>query len=106
MTEIQQNIQQGSPLARSTVITSIKFAAASKQSNPESIDNLIPSLLDCLKDSDINIKKNVLVSLTAVAHNHYALLKLYIEELLVQSYEEVTFRPELVRTVDLGPFKH
>lgn len=93
-------------MARSTVITSIKFAAASKQANQESIDSLIPPLLNCLDDDDINIKKNVIVSLTAIAHNFSSLLKFYIEELLLKSYNEVTFRPDLVRTVDLGPFKH
>lgn len=67
---------------------------------------ILSDFLDTLKDNDIIVRKNGLEALNTIAHNIPQILKDDIEVLLESLYEETKVKPELIKEVDLGPFKH
>lgn len=72
------------------------------------------TFLSLVSDADPGVRRAAVVSLSAVAHTKPALLASPgvggaappLTALLPPLYEQTVVRPELIRTVDLGPFKH
>jgi len=92
---------------RSTIVTALKFAIV-ERSQP--IDHLLQSemskYLDLLKDKDLNVRRNTLLTLNYAAHNKPILIRDILPNYLPLIYQESKVKPELIREVDLGPFKH
>lgn len=63
-----------------------------------------------IQKEDLDVRKSVVVLLTAVAHNRPALVKLALDgdanPILRGLFAETKQDRSLIRTVDLGPFKH
>ncbi|XP_041807134.1 cullin-associated NEDD8-dissociated protein 2 isoform X2 [Chelmon rostratus] len=79
---LRQQLKAGSPLARSTVVTAIKFTIIDQ---PAPIDSL---LKDC------------------IAHNKPSLIRGLLATVLPHLYKETQIRKDLIREVEMGPFKH
>ncbi|CAF1020526.1 unnamed protein product [Brachionus calyciflorus] len=114
-----------SPLARATVVTAIKFTITDQ---PQPIDSLLKSclgkFLNALRDSDINVRRVALVTFNSAAHNKPSLVRDLIKpskvneeegmnvdetqssSLIQYLYNETKIRKELIREVEMGPFKH
>jgi len=92
---------------RSTVVTALKFAIIDK---PQPVDALLvpvmPQFLELLKDKDLNVRRNTLLTLNYAAHNKPLLIREVLPNYLPDIYNESKVKPELIRQVDLGPFKH
>jgi cullin-associated NEDD8-dissociated protein 1 len=105
--KLEAYLDDESPLARSTVVTAIKFTI-SEQAQP--IDALlrvcIGRFLKTLHDPDIHVRRVALVAFNSAAHNKPILIRDLLEEILPQLYEETCVRTELIREVEMGPFKH
>jgi len=102
-----ERIRSESAFTRSTVITALKFAIVEKA---QSVDQLlIPEMgkfLDLLKDKDLNVRRNTLLTLNYAAHNKPILIRDVLSAYLPLIYNESKVKQELIRQVDLGPFKH
>lgn len=102
-----QNKQSSSPHVRSTIITAIKFTIVDQ---PQHIDtvlkNYIKDFLNGLEDDDIDVRRVALVMFNSAAHNKPILIRDLLKELLPKLYNETRVRPELIREVEMGPFKH
>jgi cullin-associated NEDD8-dissociated protein 1 len=123
-----------SALARSTVVTAIKFTIIDQ---PQPIDILLKEclgkFLNALQDSDINVRRVALVTFNSAAHNKPSLIRDLLlpndhkhnginesEPMITSSssnsssssilinnlYKETKIRKELIRDVEMGPFKH
>jgi len=92
---------------RGTVVTGLKFAIVEK---PQTVDSLLlpemTKFLDLLKDKDLNVRRNTLLTLNYCAHNKPLLIRDILPTYLPLVYVESKIKPELIREVDLGPFKH
>jgi cullin-associated NEDD8-dissociated protein 1 len=62
--------------------------------------------LDLLKDKDLNVRRNTLLTLNYAAHNKPILIRDVLSAYLPLIYNESKVKQELIRQVDLGPFKH
>ncbi|XP_053172678.1 cullin-associated NEDD8-dissociated protein 2 isoform X2 [Scomber japonicus] len=80
---LKQQLKAGSPLARSTVVTAVKFTIVDQ---PAPIDTL---LKDC-----------------SAAHNKPSLIRGRLSTVLPYLYKETQIRKDLIREVEMGPFKH
>ncbi|PRP86551.1 HEAT repeat-containing protein [Planoprotostelium fungivorum] len=96
-----------SHLTRSTVVAAIKFAIVER---PLPIDALlsehIPKFLNLLSDPELIVRRNTLFTLNFIAHNKAILIREVLSTYLPALYGESKIKPELIREVDLGPFKH
>jgi cullin-associated NEDD8-dissociated protein 1 len=102
-------VRTSSPAAntRATVAIAIKYSIVER---PEKIDEImyseISTFLMLIKDSDRHVRRAAVLALSTAAHNKPNLIKGLLPELLPLLYDQTVIKEELVRTVDLGPFKH
>lgn len=92
---------------RATVVIAVKYAMVER---PEKIDAIlqseISSFLMLIKDQDRHVRRAAVLALNTAAHNKPNLIKGLLPELLPLLYDQTIIKQELIRTVDLGPFKH
>eukprot|EP00076_Gallus_gallus_P044773 XP_025010311.1 cullin-associated NEDD8-dissociated protein 1 isoform X2 [Gallus gallus] len=104
---LKKQLSSGSPHARSTVVTAVKFTIAD---HPQPIDTLlkgcIGSFLKTLQDSDLNVRRVALAMFNSAAHNKPSLIRDLLNAVLPSLYNETKVRRELIREVEMGPFKH
>uniref|UniRef100_A0A3Q3GEU9 Cullin-associated and neddylation-dissociated 1 n=1 Tax=Kryptolebias marmoratus TaxID=37003 RepID=A0A3Q3GEU9_KRYMA len=97
----------GSSYARSSVVTAVKFTISDQ---PQPIDpllkNCIGDFLKTLEDPDLNVRRVALVTFNSAAHNKPSLIRDLLDSVLPQLYNETKVRKELIREVEMGPFKH
>ena len=89
------------------VVSAIKYAVVER---PHPIDASLSSsvlpFLSLMDDPDRNVRRAAVVSLSAAAHYKPQLVAPHLERLLPLLYQQTAIRPDMVRVVDLGPFKH
>ncbi|KAJ0069023.1 hypothetical protein NL108_015895, partial [Boleophthalmus pectinirostris] len=104
---LKKQLIGGSALARSTVVTAVKFTIIDQ---PAPIDALlkdcIGDFLATLKDEDINVRRVALVMFNSAAHNKPSLIRGLLTKVLPHLYQETQIRKDLIREVEMGPFKH
>ncbi|XP_010252337.1 PREDICTED: cullin-associated NEDD8-dissociated protein 1 isoform X2 [Nelumbo nucifera] len=92
---------------RATVVIAVKYSIVER---PEQIDEIIypeiSSFLMLIKDHDRHVRRAAVLALSTAAHNKPNLIKGLLPELLPLLYDQTVVKQELIRTVDLGPFKH
>ncbi|CAN1301134.1 Cullin-associated NEDD8-dissociated protein 1 [Linum perenne] len=102
-------VRTTSPAAftRATVVIAVKYSIVER---PEKIDEIIfpeiSSFLMLIKDNDRHVRRAAVLALSTFAHNKPNLIKGILPELLPLLYDQTVVKKELIRTVDLGPFKH
>uniref|UniRef100_A0A4W5R0C0 Cullin-associated and neddylation-dissociated 2 (putative) n=1 Tax=Hucho hucho TaxID=62062 RepID=A0A4W5R0C0_9TELE len=104
---LKQQLSSGSPVARSTVVTAVKFTIVDQ---PVHIDSLlkgcIGDFLKTLQDKDPNVRRVALVMFNSAAHNKPSLIRGLLASVLPSLYNETQIRKDLIREVEMGPFKH
>ncbi|XP_019360212.1 PREDICTED: cullin-associated NEDD8-dissociated protein 1-like isoform X1 [Gavialis gangeticus] len=104
---LKKQLSSGSPHARSTVVTAIKFTISDQ---PQPIDRLlkgcIGDFLKTLQDPDLNVRRVALAMFNSAAHNKPSLIRDLLNTVLPHLYNETKIRRELIREVEMGPFKH
>ncbi|XP_061218525.1 cullin-associated NEDD8-dissociated protein 1-like isoform X3 [Neopsephotus bourkii] len=104
---LKHQLPSGSPHARSTVVTAVKFTIADQ---PQPIDALlkgcIGDFLKTLQDPDLNVRRVALALFNSAAHNKPSLIRDLLPAVLPSLYNETKVRRELIREVEMGPFKH
>ncbi|KAK0135024.1 Cullin-associated NEDD8-dissociated protein 1 [Merluccius polli] len=97
----------GSSYARSSVVTAVKFTISDQ---PQPIDpllkNSIGDFLKTLEDPDLNVRRVALVTFNSAAHNKPSLIRELLDTILPHLYNETRVRKDLIREVEMGPFKH
>lgn len=67
---------------------------------------LIDMLLTMLQDADMEIRRLAMTTLNSAAHNKPDFILPHLGQLMPFVLSESVIKPELVREVMLGPFKH
>uniref|UniRef100_A0A6G1SA80 Cullin-associated NEDD8-dissociated protein 1 n=1 Tax=Aceria tosichella TaxID=561515 RepID=A0A6G1SA80_9ACAR len=102
-----KNDYKDKPYARSTIVAAIKFTISDQ---PHEIDNVlrqcIGEFLLTLQDSDINVRRVALITFNSAAHHKPSLIVDLLPKFLPLLYQETLVKPELIREVEMGPFKH
>ncbi|XP_054801363.1 cullin-associated NEDD8-dissociated protein 1 [Prosopis cineraria] len=102
-------VRTASPTAftRATVVIAVKYSIVER---PEKIDEIIypeiSSFLMLITDNDRHVRRAAVLALNTFAHNKPNLIKGLLPDLLPLLYDQTIVKQELIRTVDLGPFKH
>lgn len=105
--EITKRLTLTAPRARSTLVSALKFTIVDQ---PAAIDPIIlplmGSFLDLLRDQQLDVRRAALLTLNWAAHNKPALVRDLLPKYMPAVLSEAKLKPELIREVDLGPFKH
>lgn len=104
----QQTIDSTSANVRATVVTALRFLIAEqpRTSVDEYLRPVLGQFFASIKDTDLNVRRVAIVTLNSAVHNKPKLIKEYLPSLLPALYEETKVKQELVREVEMGPFKH
>lgn len=104
---LKERITNQAAFTRATVVIAVKYSIVER---PEKIDEIIypeiSSFLMLIKDNDRHVRRAAVLALSTAAHNKPNLIKGLLPELLPLLYDQTIIKQELIRTVDLGPFKH
>jgi len=105
--QLQKRVKEGSTLTRATVVTAIKYAVVDY---PHDVDvPLAASISDFLRplaDKELDVRRASLLTLNYAAHNKPNIIRPVLVEHLEALYEETKQKEELIKVVNLGPFKH
>ncbi|KAG5891309.1 hypothetical protein JTB14_002870 [Gonioctena quinquepunctata] len=105
--KLKRSLNSPSPLMRTTVVTAVKFTISDQ---PATIDGLlrlcIGEFLNTLQDPDLNVRRVALVAFNSAAHNKPSLIRDLLGTTLPQLYGETIVKRDLIREVEMGPFKH
>ncbi|XP_008585254.1 PREDICTED: cullin-associated NEDD8-dissociated protein 2 isoform X2 [Galeopterus variegatus] len=103
----QKQLAAGRPHTRSTVITAVKFLILDQ---PHPIDPLLKSFIgefmESLQDPDLNVRRATLAFFNSAVHNKPSLVWDLLDDILPLLYQETKIRRDLIREVEMGPFKH
>lgn len=104
---LQQALHSQSPLMRTAVVSAVKFTISDQ---PQPIDVLlkqcIGEFLFALKDPEPSVRRVALVAFNSAVHNKPSLVRDLLPTLLPSLYSETKVKDELIREVEMGPFKH
>ncbi|MCP9262800.1 Cullin-associated NEDD8-dissociated protein 1 [Dirofilaria immitis] len=92
---------------RATAVTAVKFLIVEQWT---AVDDLLQSsmthFLRTVTDQDLNVRRVALVAFNSAAHNKPRLIRDLLPTFLPSLYSETVVKKELVREVEMGPFKH
>lgn len=67
----------------------------------------MPNFMKLMKDNDLNVRRQAFLTINAIIHSNIQLVVDQLQPLILPTiYEATIIHPELIREVDLGPFKH
>ncbi|KAH8397595.1 hypothetical protein KR215_000143 [Drosophila sulfurigaster] len=105
--QLQQALRSESATMRTVVVSSVKFTISDQ---PQPIDLLlkqsIGEFLFALRDPEPQVRRVALVAFNSAVHNKPSLVRDLLPTLLPWLYSETKVKSELIREVEMGPFKH
>ncbi|KAJ5712571.1 hypothetical protein N7493_009039 [Penicillium malachiteum] len=104
----QENLANPDPVIRGVVISAFRYtlADASHAFNDALRPLIVPLLTAMLGDKDLGNHRLALTTLNSAMHNKMALLLPHLDELLPAVFDDTHIKQELIREVQMGPFKH
>ncbi|XP_010860818.1 PREDICTED: cullin-associated NEDD8-dissociated protein 2 [Bison bison bison] len=103
----RKQLAAGRPHTRCTVITAVKYLISDQ---PHPIDPLLKTFIgefmESLQDPDLNVRRATLAFFNSAVHNKPSLVRDLLDDILPFLYQETKIRRDLIREVEMGPFKH
>ncbi|CDO71748.1 hypothetical protein BN946_scf184920.g32 [Trametes cinnabarina] len=105
--QLQARISDPNPATRATVLSAIRYTfAESPSSFDELLGSVIMDFLSLLSDSDLTVRRLALSALNSAARSKPHLIRDHLPSLLPSLYKETVVNPDLIRTVQMGPWTH
>ncbi|KAI0075919.1 ARM repeat-containing protein [Panus rudis PR-1116 ss-1] len=105
--QLHERIQDENPSARATVLAAIRYTFA--ENSPAYDELLSPVLMDfvsLVNDSDLTVRRLALSALNSAARMKPHLIAPHLQTILPILYKETVINPDLIRTVQMGPWTH
>lgn len=109
LAQLQSFLQASNPpLVRGMVISALRYVFSDTDSsyNVHLQSFIIPMLETMLADEDLDNKRSSLSTFNSALHNKPDLVLPHLPALLPYAMQATVPRPELIREVPMGPFKH
>jgi cullin-associated NEDD8-dissociated protein 1 len=100
-----EHLKSDKPVVRSTAVTSFKFAITDSAPVTE-LRPHVEAFLDLMTDADLSVRRSGMLTFNSIVHNKPGLVRAHLKKFLPVMYGETVIKPELIREVNLGPFKH
>ncbi|ORY15306.1 cullin binding protein CanA [Clohesyomyces aquaticus] len=106
--QLQAFLSDLKPSVRGMVISALRYTLADTD---ESYDEylkpiVIPMLAQMLSESDLENRRLALTTFNSAMHNKPDIILPAIDQLLPMAMKETEIKPELIREVVMGPFRH
>ncbi|KAL7625766.1 hypothetical protein AAE478_004989 [Parahypoxylon ruwenzoriense] len=106
--KLQELLKDPSPVFRGVAVQALRYTLPDSD---ESFDLVLKAvlfdmLLTVLSDENMEIRRLGMTTLNSAAHNKPDLILLHLGELMPYIMTESVVKPELIREVQMGPFKH
>ncbi|KAF7357490.1 Cullin-associated nedd8-dissociated protein 1 [Mycena sanguinolenta] len=93
--------------ARATVVSAIRYTfAETSTSYDELLAPLLVDFLSLMLDQDLTVRRLALSALNSAARTKPHLIREHLPALLPSLYKETIINPDLIRTVQMGPWTH
>ncbi|KAJ5083444.1 hypothetical protein N7456_012871 [Penicillium angulare] len=104
----QEYFNNSDPVIRGVVISAFRYTLADSSDafNDVLRPLMVPLLTDMLADEDLGNHRLALTTLNSAIHNKMVLLLPHLGELLPSVFGDTHIKAELIREVQMGPFKH
>lgn len=104
----QEYLSNQNPAVRGTVISAFRYTLADSSSAYNGVLRplIIPMLTRMLSDDDLGNHRLALTTVNSAIHNKMDLVFPHLGQLLPAVTTDTVIRPELIREVQMGPFKH
>ncbi|PPJ50394.1 hypothetical protein CBER1_06986 [Cercospora berteroae] len=101
-------LQNPNPAVRGMVIAALRYVFSDTEDsyNAHLQATIIPLLSTMLRDSDLDNQRLSLATFNSALYNKPDLVLPHLGELLPYAMQATVIRPELIREVQMGPFKH
>jgi cullin-associated NEDD8-dissociated protein 1 len=107
VTQLRERTTDSNLYTRACITTAVKFTIFEKSLPVDKVlKEHIGAFLDLLSDPEIPVRKAVMLSLNYVAHHKPKIIRDVLGKYLPNLYGESKIKKELIKEVDLGPFKH
>jgi len=104
---LASRVSNASPFTRACVTTAIKSIVSDKNHPADAVlESYVAEFLNLLSDKDLVVRKAALLSLNYLAHHKPKSIRAHLPRHLPLLYGETVVKKELIREVDLGPFKY
>ncbi|KAJ3357349.1 Cullin-associated NEDD8-dissociated protein 2 [Allomyces javanicus] len=105
--QLQEALGTPEPAVRAVALGAFKYVLAHPVAGDAAIlAPLVPAFAAAIGDSDLPVRRAALVAVQAAAHSRALLLAPVLTHVQPLLERELRVRPELVREVVMGPFKH
>jgi cullin-associated NEDD8-dissociated protein 1 len=105
---LQEYLTDEKPTVRGTVISAFRYTLSDSSGafNDVLRPLIIPILVSMLSDQDLGNHRLALTTLNSAIHNKMEIIQPHLNELLPAVIGDTHVKPELIREVQMGPFKH
>ncbi|KAG6854209.1 hypothetical protein C0991_009522 [Blastosporella zonata] len=105
--QLHARLREPNAATRATVVSAIRYTFAdNSQSYDELLAPLLVDFLSLMLDQDLTVRRLALSSLNSAARTKPHLIREHLVSLLPSLYKETFINPELIRTVQMGPWTH
>lgn len=106
--KLQELVQHQSPRYRAVAVQAVRYTLPDSEEAFDAVLKtvLFDMILTVLQDKDMEIRRLAMTTLNSAAHNKPDLILPHLNELVPFVMTESIIKPELIREVMMGPFKH
>ncbi|TFK38693.1 TIP120-domain-containing protein [Crucibulum laeve] len=105
--QLHARIKDQNASTRATVVSAIRYTFAdAAQSYDELLAPFLVDFLSLMLDQDLTVRRLALSSLNSAARTKPHLIREHLPSLLPNLYKETVINPDLIRTVQMGPWTH
>ncbi|KAG6884973.1 hypothetical protein C0992_005551, partial [Termitomyces sp. T32_za158] len=105
--QLHVRLREPNAATRATVVSAIRYTFAdNSQSYDELLAPLLVDFLSLMLDKDLTVRRLALSSLNSAARTKPHLIRDHLDALLSSLYKEAVVNPDLIRTVQMGPWAY
>ncbi|KAG5725387.1 Cullin-associated NEDD8-dissociated protein 1 [Termitomyces sp. T112] len=105
--QLHVRLRESNAATRATVVSAIRYTFAdNSQSYDELLAPLLVDFLSLMLDEDLTVRRLALSSLNSAARTKPHLIREHLSALLLSLYKETVVKPDLIRTVQMGPWSY
>ncbi|KAL2132115.1 hypothetical protein VTI74DRAFT_4204 [Chaetomium olivicolor] len=108
MPKLESLLRNESPMLRAIAVQALRYTLPDDNEAFDAYlrNSLVGMLKTALSDPEMEIRRHAMSTLTSAASNKPELILVNLNQLMPFVMDETVIKPELIREVQMGPFKH